>query len=220
LVVVAIIAVLVAILLPALARAREHARSIKCQSNLAQIGKMVTIYLGMYNDTLPYMDPSLGYIDQPWKVKETWMWKLMAPCGYDLNDLCPFLCPANIYTGQWVIGPYAVNSSYMYGKPGIGVNRPKTWGDPFLRSPDRILYIVDTRYPFFYANSDYSQMFYTVHGQRVGIQDPYNGGGTTANVLCLDLHVNAEATPVPYVNGPDGTWNPAYYTYLYPRSSY
>jgi prepilin-type processing-associated H-X9-DG protein/prepilin-type N-terminal cleavage/methylation domain-containing protein len=53
LVVVAIIAVLVALLLPALASARENARMVKCQSNLRQIAMAFSFYLDEYNNVFP-----------------------------------------------------------------------------------------------------------------------------------------------------------------------
>jgi type II secretory pathway pseudopilin PulG len=46
LVVVAIIALLISILLPSLARAREYARRAACVANLSQLGKATTAYLG------------------------------------------------------------------------------------------------------------------------------------------------------------------------------
>jgi prepilin-type N-terminal cleavage/methylation domain-containing protein len=66
LVVVAIIAVLVSILLPALANAREQARKVVCASNLNQLAKIFAFYQADYQDWLcppedTYIDPAKWY---------------------------------------------------------------------------------------------------------------------------------------------------------------
>ena len=73
LVVVAIIALLMAILIPSLGKARESARRAYCQSNLRQWGTGYSIYAQLYNEILPFTGRSdgnnagnyLGYWDDP-----------------------------------------------------------------------------------------------------------------------------------------------------------
>ncbi len=54
LVVIAIIAILAAMLMPALNKARESAYAIKCMNNLKQVGYYMTFYIGDYKFTPPF----------------------------------------------------------------------------------------------------------------------------------------------------------------------
>ncbi len=53
LVVIAIIAILAALLLPALARAKEQGKIAQCLSNIRQVGLATSLYLGDFNDRYP-----------------------------------------------------------------------------------------------------------------------------------------------------------------------
>ena len=58
LVVIGIISLLVAILLPALARARENANRTGCLANLRSLGQAMYLYAGAYHDRLPNSNPT------------------------------------------------------------------------------------------------------------------------------------------------------------------
>jgi len=75
LVVIGIIAVLIAILLPALNKARRAAQTVACLSNLRQLGNAYMMYVGGNNGFLPYATyPSWGLrpTDPAWQPTVHW----------------------------------------------------------------------------------------------------------------------------------------------------
>src|SRR5262245_23897798 len=69
LVVIGIIAILIAILLPALSRARESAKKTACLSNIRQLGDCFRLYAATFKDIMPIgcvgnINPPIGANDE------------------------------------------------------------------------------------------------------------------------------------------------------------
>lgn len=64
--VIAIIAILIGLLLPALNKARVSARTVGCQANLRTIGQMFHNYASMYRSTLPPLNTYYPGQDNQW----------------------------------------------------------------------------------------------------------------------------------------------------------
>ncbi|HTA29895.1 MAG TPA: prepilin-type N-terminal cleavage/methylation domain-containing protein [Candidatus Cybelea sp.] len=149
LVVVAIIAILAALLLPGLAKAKDESKRAKCLSNLHQIGITLTMYTSDNHDQYPYVAADLP---DPWpKLPFVDLLKLYAPyIPNHTNDGSFFLCPADAPQGfnfQWAkqTGDIAANqllfpNSYYYYQDfynnNVGGNR-----SPAVRKAQ------DVRYP-------------------------------------------------------------------------
>lgn len=152
LVVVAIIAVLVALLLPSLARAREQAKNVICGGNLRTIFTGFMIYAQNYSDVLPPIydncpDPNVNnFVPKIWPfIYASRPWQPGVANYMDKYTQTAFRCPTN----RLVYGEYdfiSFSGNRLMSNMNVGkVNNPSQkilvadgGGDITDESPTRI----------------------------------------------------------------------------------
>lgn len=134
LVVITIITILVAMLLPALSKARETARSSKCTSNLRQIGYAIVNYAHDYDDFIPYGKCKmpgtkytrwalLGYVDPP--NLTSFPDPKTTPGAANSIFYCPSSNPIDQQSLRW---DYSPNVHLFYNLSWV--NEPSPWYGP------------------------------------------------------------------------------------------
>ncbi|HTV63228.1 MAG TPA: prepilin-type N-terminal cleavage/methylation domain-containing protein [Verrucomicrobiae bacterium] len=126
LVVIAVIAILAALLLPALSSARQRAWTAKCLSNLHQIGIGMRIFADENSEFYPESGGDIywGAVD-PTTQKPSWLEQIYPGVG----NTNVYNCPANVLLGPQYEGPFnyfnGCNAAYIEAGAYAPVNGAK-----------------------------------------------------------------------------------------------
>ena len=184
LVVIAIIAILAAMLMPALQKARERARTANCQSNLKQISFVLMNYCDNNDD---WLLPA-GYNIREW-------WQNFENMKLVQSRREKFMgCPSQKFTGTPTTSTNPTTANYTYNMQLGSEDTPKSTGrkrSP-LRNVSQLVQMVD-------APSNGSQTISTFNGVEWFPGYEYWSGvnilqathGTENNQLMLDGHVES-----------------------------
>jgi prepilin-type processing-associated H-X9-DG protein/prepilin-type N-terminal cleavage/methylation domain-containing protein len=197
LVVIAIIAILASMLLPALGKAKEVAKSIKCTSNLKGLGTGFMIYVDDNNGGLPTNDTSLTWLLGDTGGNRRFWSNLIGPYIGESDEYSK----SGAVSKSWKVGgllecpslpnPSDRAASYThYGMSLYGVGGCKATTYPAYRSliqlkdPEKKLLLMDSSY---LLNGYYSLYIDDTNGFiRCGLRH----GKRSGNVLFCDGHVN------------------------------
>ena len=189
LVVIAIIAILAAILLPALNSARERGRSASCISNLKQLGMAFLQYTDDHDGMTMSVNKNNGANGL------TWAWML-----YDrqIHDREVFVCPSEDTKTQWKTADSYGEKFTSYAMSEKYNLRNVKEGDSIAHASSIMLF-VDASEKFYLPNPNAKATTYT--NSVVNYFGWRHSGMSRVNVALLDGHVMD--TPIVYHKGAD-----------------
>jgi prepilin-type processing-associated H-X9-DG protein len=173
-VVIGIVTILIGLLMPALARVRQHAKQVTCQSNMRQVGQLLLVYANTYGG---FIFPLGAEDEQPrlgvW-VEEPKRWPVLVK-GLERWNHPLLLCPQDeepVEEHSYALNWYFYQHAVRFHTTNLAGRKP---GDVVLMGEKRAEannYFIGSDSDYDYAAEEFK------HGLRLG-----------SNYLFLDLHV-------------------------------
>ena len=190
LVVIAIIAILAAMLLPALARAKDKAKAIKCLGNNKQIALAMIMYANDNNDYLPPLSNSPTSPGFPVTAPYLWYYQILANGNYITSDTvsnnvwrCPAVLDKDLISGLFYgiklegYGPMEANMP-SGDILSFGVNGPSK-KLASLRRPSDLWLFGDVGVPKTVADQQNNRLPMGGYNTEFSTRQPFPGLGTT-----------------------------------------
>ncbi|MEI8245319.1 MAG: type II secretion system protein [Lentisphaerota bacterium] len=203
LVVIAIIAILASMLLPALNKAREKARSIACMSNLKQVASAFQTYSSDYggwelklnvggiftSNSLWYTNILFGVPSGPGYLPKPKVWRNIQ-WGLFMDTTSIMSCPSVVNEGLYIYGGggYGINASHMMNFNGqLKTNQIKRFSQLWLIG-DEVTYA----YPAVAKRCTDNFVYCPQDFDWITSVSPYGADGRHSlgsNYACFDGHV-------------------------------